>query len=143
MKTLRYFFIAFASLSILASCSKKSDDAVNPDVGAELAGSYNVTKVRMANGQMGTVQAGFTKTIRLTRVSETQVDLTLRFEQPGKSPLTVEFKEYIELKRSGRTTNLYAPDGVSQIGSYNDGTIELKVNDTSDGFEGTFFGQKQ
>lgn len=139
MKTLKFTFALMLSLLVFAACSKKTDDAINPDSGAEVAGTYNVTKIRQDDGTMLTVQPGYTKTVQLIRLSETEVDVSLTLGEPGKAPVTLNGNEAIDLKRSGQTINLVAKNG-SQLGSYTAKTLELKL--TQAGQSGTFIGTK-
>lgn len=139
LNLLRSALFVLAALFTLASCSKKSDE-INPDAGAELEGTYTVSKIRVvATGQEGTVPAGNVIAIEVTRVSETEVDLLVAQSSNGQltGSSTVEG---IELRRSGRSVNLFDAAG-NQQGTYQDGTLELTVRQPS-GVVVTLVGKK-
>ncbi|MBC7891617.1 MAG: hypothetical protein H7Y12_05330 [Sphingobacteriaceae bacterium] len=139
--SLRPVLFALVALFALASCGKKTEDAVNPDAGAEIAGTYTVTQSRLTNGSTVNVPAGNSITITLSRVSETQVSLSLRIAQAGQTPQILTPGGNLDLKRSGRAIDLFAPDG-SQVATYNDGTLELDFEDGT-GLDVTLIGKKQ
>lgn len=140
MKTLKISFVLLLSLFVFASCSKK-EEAINPDAGAEIAGTYTITKVRYPDGTMGNVQAGYTKKVYLVRVSETEVDLSIENGVPGQTPEILHSNETAKLKRSGQTITLNSTAG-DQVGTYTGGTLELKVLDVPSGQTGTFIGTR-
>lgn len=139
MKTLKFSFVLLLSLFVFAACSKK-EDAVSPDAGVDVSGTYTVTQIRTDDGKTYSIQPGYTKKIEALRLSESTVDLTLEFNEPNKTPNRVHIAEPVTLKRSGQIITLHAPSG-TQVGEYSGKTIQLKF--TENGQPGTFVATKQ
>ena len=141
MKTIQtsaYLFL-IALTFVLTSCGKKTEDVVNPDAGAQVAGSYSADRIRTPTGQIGAI-TGAKLTILVTRLNETQVTLALRSVPTGKASQTIEFPGSVDLKRSGKVIDFILSDG-SKVGNYNDGTLELEYEDPT--LAGTLIGKKQ
>lgn len=139
MKTLKHSLVLFLSVVVFASCSKK-EDAINPDAGVEVSGTYVVTQLRTDDGKTYSIQPGYTKKIEVVRLSETQVDLTFEFNEPNKTPNRVHITDAVTLNRSGQIITLHAPSG-TQVGEYSAKVIQVKF--VEDGQAGTFIGTKQ
>lgn len=138
---LRSVLFALTAVLALASCSKKSEDVINPDAGAELEGIYTVSQIRLTStGQVGSVPAGNQISIGIERVSETEVNLGVEQVKTGQNPET-SVVEGIELRRSGRAVGLYDAAG-NQQGTYENGTLELTITEAS-GRALTFIARKQ
>jgi hypothetical protein len=138
MNTIRFSLVLLIILFAGASCSKKQDD-VTADAGVEVAGIYSVTQLRTEDGKTYSIQTGYSKTMEVVRLSENSVDLTLEFNEPGKTPNRVHITDPITLKRSGQNITLHAPSG-SQVGEYSAKILQLKF--TENGQQGTMIGNK-
>lgn len=138
MKTLKLSLVLFLSLLVFASCTKK-EDAVNPDAGVEVSGTYTVTQLRTDDGKTYSIQPGYTKKIEVVRLSETKVDLTIEFNEPNKTPNRVHVTDAVTLNRSGQIITLHTPSG-DQVGEYSARIIQLKF--VENGQAGTFIATK-
>lgn len=138
MKAIAFFLLPLYALLVLASCNKKSDE-LNPDSGAEVAGTYTVSQFRNPAGQVGNI-TNATITITVTRVNENQVTASFRTVPNGQAPRITEVPGLIDLERSGNTITLVAFDG-SELATYTSGTLEFTSEDP--GMPGTFIGKKQ
>lgn len=139
MKTLKHSLVLLLSVVVFAACSKK-EDAVNPDAGVEVSGTYMVTQLRTDDGKTYSIQAGYTKKIEAIRLSENQIDLTLEFNEPNKTPNRVHVTDAVTLNRSGQIITLNTPSG-AQLGEYSAKILQLKF--VENGQSGTFVATKQ
>ena len=139
MKTLKHSLILLLSVVVFASCSKK-EDAVNPDAGVEVSGTYTVTQLRTDDGKTYSIQPGYTKKIEVVRLSENKIDMTIEFNEPNKTPNRVHITDAVTLNRAGQIITLHTPSG-DQVGEYSARIIQLKF--VENGQAGTFVATKQ
>ena len=121
---------------LLAGCSKK-DDAVAPDAGAAVAGTYNVSRLEIdAPGTANDVKltlpvtnAGVTAsaTLVVTRKTEKTVSLLFTQKTTGKSDTPTDFGEG-EVRANGSNYDIY--DGTDKAGTVVGNTFTIDVTDS-------------
>lgn len=128
METLRFFFIALVSLSTLASCSKKSEDDVNPDLGARIAGTYTFTRVVIDGKESPIEQSNLTGEAVVERLSESSARVTMDFKVAASR--TQGTLDNVGLTDSGSGEVELTKDGFN-LGRHTKNTVYLKVNLTN------------
>ncbi len=125
-----------AILIFLAGCSKK-DDAVAPDAGTVVAGTYNVTRLEIDSP--GTVNdskltlpvtnAGVTVSATLIATRKTEKTVSLLFTQKttGKPDTPTDFGE-VEVRANGSNYDMY--DGTDKIGTVVGNTFTIDATDS-------------
>lgn len=129
MKTLRITLIAFVSLFVMASCSKKADDvtpATTP--AAELAGTYNVYQYRIDNGPQQNLPSGRTVVIKFVYVSDNQAHLLID-DRPAGHPSSDDDYGNVDLVRVGNSIDIRS--GAAKLGSYENGTVEIEFEQSN------------
>lgn len=134
--SMKKLFSILAILIFLAGCSKK-DDAVAPDAGSAVAGTYNVSRLEVdaagtANDSklaLPVTNAGITvsATINATRKTEKTIGLLLTLKITGQPDDSDDFGE-VEVRANGSNYDLF--EGTGKVGTVVGNTLTIDATDS-------------